>query len=98
MSFGRGLLVGAVSARLDRVADLAAQRFDRVGVGGGLAQVGGQRQERRDVITDGAPGGGDHRVRAPRVVEALELFERGVAVDGGVDRSASVSRWRRPRG
>jgi len=44
MSFGRGLLVGAVSARLDRVADLAAQRFDRVGVGGGLAQVGGQRQ------------------------------------------------------
>ncbi|HEY8725634.1 MAG TPA: hypothetical protein VIL91_02920 [Gaiellaceae bacterium] len=45
MSFGRGLLVGAVSASLDRVADLAVQRFDRVVVGGGLAQVGGQRQD-----------------------------------------------------
>ena len=30
-------------------------------------------------------------LRAPRLVEALELFERGVGVDGGVDRSASIA-------
>ena len=84
---GRGLLVGEMPAGLDRLADLAVHRLDRVGRVDDLAQVLGQRQKRDDVLPAGPPTVGDHRVAgAPFLVEALELCERGFGVGGAVDR------------
>ncbi len=53
---GRGLLVGEVSAGLDRLADLAVQALDGVGGVDGLAEPVGQRQERDDAGPVTAPG------------------------------------------
>ena len=47
---GGGLFVGEVPAGLDRLADLAVQRFDGVGGVDRAAQLGGQREERDDVL------------------------------------------------
>ena len=47
---GRGLLVGEAAAGLDRLADLAVEVLDAVGGVDGLAQRGGQREERDDVF------------------------------------------------
>src|SRR4051812_43350968 len=52
---GGGLLVGEVSAGLDRLADLAVEVLDAVGGVDDAAQVGGQREEGRQVFPAGAP-------------------------------------------
>src|SRR3954447_23862995 len=71
---GGGLLVGEVSAGLDRLADLAVQALDRVGGVDRAAELVGQREERGDVLPAGAPGVDGRRVAAaPLGVEALEL-------------------------
>src|SRR3954470_10517342 len=65
-----GLLVGEVPAGLDAFADLAVEVLDAVGGVDRAAQVGGQRQERDDVLPALSPGGGDHRVLlAPLLIE-----------------------------
>ena len=76
-----------VPAGLDRLSDLAVEVLDAVGGVDRAAQVGGQREERGDVVSALTPGVGDHRVAlAPRLVERLEGLLGGVGVDGAVDR------------
>src|SRR5215218_6704906 len=85
---GGGLLVGEVSAGLDRLPDLAVQALDRVGGVDRAAELVGEREERDHVLPAGAPGVDGRRIApAPLGVEALELNECGVAVGGGVDRA-----------
>jgi hypothetical protein len=85
---GGGLFIGEVSAGLDRFADLAVEVLDAVGGVDDPAQVGGEREERDDVVPACSPGLGDHRVaRAPFVVEGGQFLLGGFGVDGGVDGS-----------
>ena len=87
-----------VPAGLDRLSDLAVEVLDAVGGVDRAAQVGGQREERGDVVSALTPGVGDHRVAlAPRLVERLEGLLGGVGVDGAVDRPASGSTLASPR-
>src|SRR6476646_7000186 len=62
---GGGLFVGEVPAGLDALADLVVEVLDAVGGVDRAAQVGGQRQERDDVLPARAPRLGDHRVALP---------------------------------
>src|SRR3954462_6476228 len=85
---GRGLFVGEVPAGLDALADLAVEVLDAVGGVDGAAQVGGQRQERDDVLPACAPRLGDHRVLlAPLLIEGRQRVGGGLGVDGAVDRA-----------
>ena len=83
----RGVFGREAASGLDDLADLAVERFDRVGRVDGAAEVGREREEWRDALPVLHPALGDHRVLGvPGLGEGLELLEGVVAVGGGVDR------------
>ena len=76
-----------MSFRLDRFAQLAVERFDRVGRVDHAPDFGRERQKRGHVLPGVEPCLGDDReARALLLIEALELDLGGVCVGGGVDR------------
>ena len=59
--FAGGLLVGEMTFRLDRFAQLPVQRFDRVRRVHHSTQLGRKREERRHVLPGVQPRLRDHR-------------------------------------
>ena len=85
--FAGGVFVGEVALGLDRLAQLAVERFYGVCRVDHAADLGWERQERDHVLPGVQPGLGDDREPlAPLLVEALELLLGGVGVQRGVDR------------
>jgi len=76
-----------VALRLDRFAQLAVERLDGIRGVNHAADLGPERQKRRDVLPCVQPGLRDHgEALPPLLVEALELRVGVVSVQGGVDR------------
>jgi hypothetical protein len=76
-----------VSFGLQRLAQLAIERLDRVRCVDHATDLGRKRQERGHVLPRVKPRLGDHREPLiPFLVEALELELGGVGVERGVDR------------
>src|SRR6266516_149415 len=92
----RRIVGGKAAAGLDDLAQRAMQRLDRVGGVDHLADAGGEREERHDMVPGSSPRLGDRRIAlAPFGLELLEPNQRHIGVlgpvnrlDGGQDRLA----------